>query len=46
MEDGISLMAVLSASRVVNDTISPKSSSNFSNLEHPARTRVLIDFNL
>lgn len=44
--NGTFRMAVLSARRVVKDTISPKSSAKFSNLEQPERTRTSIDFDL
>ncbi|BBG95088.1 hypothetical protein Prudu_003545 [Prunus dulcis] len=46
MEDGICLMAVLSASRVFNDIMSPKPSAKFSNLEQPLSRRVSIDLEL
>jgi len=45
-ENGTIVIAVLSASRVVKDSICSKSSSNLSIIEHPERMSVFKDFNL
>ncbi|RHN59576.1 hypothetical protein MtrunA17_Chr4g0014811 [Medicago truncatula] len=46
IEKGTLVNAVLSASRVVKDSICSMSSSNLSIIIHPERMRVFRDFNL